>query len=85
MENIALRKPHLFIPLLNGKPAKPFSIIVLIRAERLDKDSHQSSTTVHSYQKKLPSQPLCREKAVNGWAEGVGIKVVVLVQKPPYN
>ena len=77
--------PHLFMPFPNGKPAKLFSVIALIRAGSLDKDSHQCTSAVYSYHKKLRSQPLSREKAAHGWAEGAGIKMVLLMPKPPYN
>lgn len=53
--------------------------------ERLDKDSHQCTTALYSCHKKPLPQPLGREKALHGWAEGVGIKMVVLMPKPPYN
>jgi len=73
------------MPLPNGKPEKLFSIIAFIRAGRPDKDSHQCTTGLYSYHKKLPSQTLRREKPAHGWAERVGIKMVVFMQKPPYN
>lgn len=67
MKNIVPRKPHLFMPLPNGKPAKLFSTIALIRAGRLDKDSYQCRTAVYSYHEKLLSQRLCREKTAHSW------------------
>lgn len=66
----------------SGKIAKLFSIIELTR---VDKDPHQPTIPVYSYCKKPLHQSLCREKAALGWAEGVGIKMVALMTKPPHN